>query len=275
MHRMSQEHGPNSERSASRPTVVSVSASPVSVSAPSLCVGQNRDHYQLCPTGYLCCLAYFILNNGRPKSGSMLLYSRKKVRYRRDGYCWKKRKDGKTTREDHMKLKVQGTEYNLMTGRIDCGELLSEFSFLVPLPASRVPALFSPHFALTSLGVNAPVNVMMPLGSALSEYIDWYSSAVIRRGRGEMERLSEQQCGTIGVNGWGLESHISRRGRVIVKDIRIKVMHLADKTSDAPLTLPPQVPQKIIHNCSSCLSRLHNTLLYYTILIRVLFMRSH
>ncbi|KAI5744988.1 hypothetical protein M8J76_007214 [Diaphorina citri] len=41
----------------------------------------------------------------RPKSGSMLLYSRKKVRYRRDGYCWKKRKDGKTTREDHMKLK--------------------------------------------------------------------------------------------------------------------------------------------------------------------------
>ena len=49
---------------------------------------------------------------GRPKSGSMLLYSRKKVRYRRDGYCWKKRKDGKTTREDHMKLKVQGTEVN-------------------------------------------------------------------------------------------------------------------------------------------------------------------
>lgn len=42
----------------------------------------------------------------RPRSGSMLLYSRKKVRYRRDGYCWKKRKDGKTTREDHMKLKV-------------------------------------------------------------------------------------------------------------------------------------------------------------------------
>lgn len=52
---------------------------------------------------------YFLFRS-RPKSGSMLLYSRKKVRYRRDGYCWKKRKDGKTTREDHMKLKVQGTE---------------------------------------------------------------------------------------------------------------------------------------------------------------------
>ena len=39
-----------------------------------------------------------------------MLYSRKRVRYRRDGYCWKKRKDGKTTREDHMKLKVQGIE---------------------------------------------------------------------------------------------------------------------------------------------------------------------
>jgi hypothetical protein len=45
----------------------------------------------------------------------MLLYSRKKVRYRRDGYCWKKRKDGKTTREDHMKLKVQGTEVRTPT----------------------------------------------------------------------------------------------------------------------------------------------------------------
>ena len=51
----------------------------------------------------------------RPKSGSMLLYSRKKVRYRRDGYCWKKRKDGKTTREDHMKLKVQGTEVSILS----------------------------------------------------------------------------------------------------------------------------------------------------------------
>ncbi|KPM06915.1 CG-1 domain containing protein [Sarcoptes scabiei] len=48
--------------------------------------------------------------NRLPKSSSMLLYSRKRVRYRRDGYCWKKRKDGKTTREDHMKLKVQGIE---------------------------------------------------------------------------------------------------------------------------------------------------------------------
>lgn len=46
----------------------------------------------------------------------MLLYSRKKVRYRRDGYCWKKRKDGKTTREDHMKLKVQGTEVSSRAG---------------------------------------------------------------------------------------------------------------------------------------------------------------
>ena len=45
-----------------------------------------------------------------PSSGVMLLYNRKKARYRKDGYCWKKRRDGKTTREDHMKLKVQGIE---------------------------------------------------------------------------------------------------------------------------------------------------------------------
>ncbi|XP_068785657.1 calmodulin-binding transcription activator 2 isoform X2 [Struthio camelus] len=46
----------------------------------------------------------------RPQNGSIILYNRKKVKYRKDGYCWKKRKDGKTTREDHMKLKVQGVE---------------------------------------------------------------------------------------------------------------------------------------------------------------------
>ncbi|XP_051937681.1 calmodulin-binding transcription activator 2 isoform X3 [Hippocampus zosterae] len=46
----------------------------------------------------------------RPKNGTIILYNRKKVKYRKDGYCWKKRKDGKDTREDHMKLKVQGME---------------------------------------------------------------------------------------------------------------------------------------------------------------------
>ena len=65
----------------------------------------------------------------RPKSGSMLLYSRKKVRYRRDGYCWKKRKDGKTTREDHMKLKVQGMEVRMMLWTLE----LERFLFTVPL----------------------------------------------------------------------------------------------------------------------------------------------
>lgn len=46
----------------------------------------------------------------RPQSGCLLLFNRNSVRYRKDGYCWKKRKDGKTIREDHMKLKVQGLE---------------------------------------------------------------------------------------------------------------------------------------------------------------------
>uniref|UniRef100_A0A671X7Z9 CG-1 domain-containing protein n=1 Tax=Sparus aurata TaxID=8175 RepID=A0A671X7Z9_SPAAU len=53
----------------------------------------------------------------RPQNGSMILYNRKKVKYRKDGYCWKKRKDGKTTREDHMKLKVQGVEVRGCDGK--------------------------------------------------------------------------------------------------------------------------------------------------------------
>lgn len=54
------------------------------------------------------------LHGSRPQNGSMILYNRKKVKYRKDGYCWKKRKDGKTTREDHMKLKVQGVEVSAL-----------------------------------------------------------------------------------------------------------------------------------------------------------------
>lgn len=53
----------------------------------------------------------------RPQNGSIILYNRKKVKYRKDGYLWKKRKDGKTTREDHMKLKVQGMEVRRASSR--------------------------------------------------------------------------------------------------------------------------------------------------------------
>ncbi|TRY56599.1 hypothetical protein DNTS_003512 [Danionella cerebrum] len=72
------------------------------------------------------------------KNGSMILYNRKKVKYRKDGYCWKKRKDGKTTREDHMKLKVQGVEsgsinlppcWEALPSQVDCRAL---FGFCSP-----------------------------------------------------------------------------------------------------------------------------------------------
>lgn len=59
----------------------------------------------------------------------MILYNRKKVKYRKDGYCWKKRKDGKTTREDHMKLKVQGVEVRcLALGRVSLPTYLLTYS---------------------------------------------------------------------------------------------------------------------------------------------------
>eukprot|EP00039_Didymoeca_costata_P009093 m.120421 g.120421 ORF g.120421 m.120421 type:complete len:733 (-) comp14358_c0_seq1:84-2282(-) len=44
----------------------------------------------------------------RPDPGSVFLYDRQKVKFRRDGYNWKKRKDGRTQREDHAKLKIGG-----------------------------------------------------------------------------------------------------------------------------------------------------------------------
>uniref|UniRef100_A0A668SMY2 CG-1 domain-containing protein n=1 Tax=Oreochromis aureus TaxID=47969 RepID=A0A668SMY2_OREAU len=76
----------------------------------------------------------------RPQNGSMILYNRKKVKYRKDGYCWKKRKDGKTTREDHMKLKVQGVEW--------CQSFI--LSLPPPVPVSIPPSVspLSPSLSL-------------------------------------------------------------------------------------------------------------------------------
>eukprot|EP00291_Cryptomonas_curvata_P018931 CAMPEP_0172170210 /NCGR_PEP_ID=MMETSP1050-20130122/11136_1 /TAXON_ID=233186 /ORGANISM="Cryptomonas curvata, Strain CCAP979/52" /LENGTH=97 /DNA_ID=CAMNT_0012841357 /DNA_START=78 /DNA_END=368 /DNA_ORIENTATION=- len=47
----------------------------------------------------------------RPASGQLVLYDRGAVRhFRRDAHGWKKKRDGKTLREDHEKLKIDGVE---------------------------------------------------------------------------------------------------------------------------------------------------------------------
>eukprot|EP00824_Muranothrix_gubernata_P017381 TRINITY_DN35646_c0_g1_i1.p1 TRINITY_DN35646_c0_g1~~TRINITY_DN35646_c0_g1_i1.p1 ORF type:complete len:327 (+),score=56.83 TRINITY_DN35646_c0_g1_i1:237-1217(+) len=45
----------------------------------------------------------------RPASGTLFLFDKHKVRYRKDGYEWKKKRDGRTPREDHEEIKFQGT----------------------------------------------------------------------------------------------------------------------------------------------------------------------
>lgn len=43
----------------------------------------------------------------KPSAGSLFLFDRKALRYfRKDGHRWRKKKDGKTVREAHEKLKV-------------------------------------------------------------------------------------------------------------------------------------------------------------------------
>lgn len=43
----------------------------------------------------------------KPASGSVFLFDRKVLRYfRKDGHNWRKKKDGKTVKEAHEKLKV-------------------------------------------------------------------------------------------------------------------------------------------------------------------------
>ena len=42
----------------------------------------------------------------QPPSGSLFLYDREVTKFRKDGWTWDKRPDGKAIREDHAKLKV-------------------------------------------------------------------------------------------------------------------------------------------------------------------------
>uniref|UniRef100_A0A915KLL1 Uncharacterized protein n=1 Tax=Romanomermis culicivorax TaxID=13658 RepID=A0A915KLL1_ROMCU len=46
----------------------------------------------------------------RPQNGSLILYTKKDHSYKSDGYSWKRRKEGKVIREDHMRLKVKSVE---------------------------------------------------------------------------------------------------------------------------------------------------------------------
>jgi len=45
-----------------------------------------------------------------PQSGSLFLFNKRLVKFRKDGVNWRKQKDGKTVRESHEKLKVGGVK---------------------------------------------------------------------------------------------------------------------------------------------------------------------
>uniref|UniRef100_A0A3Q3KNK2 CG-1 domain-containing protein n=1 Tax=Monopterus albus TaxID=43700 RepID=A0A3Q3KNK2_MONAL len=91
----------------------------------------------------------------RPQNGSMILYNRKKVKYRKDGYCWKKRKDGKTTREDHMKLKVQGVEVRVCSGKT----CLSIWLLRKPIPLPHLA--FSHTYIQTKQDLDSSYSVVI------------------------------------------------------------------------------------------------------------------
>lgn len=61
-----------------------------------------------------CVNCQLILNSICFSAGSLFLFDRKALRYfRKDGHRWRKKKDGKTVREAHEKLKVCSSIYYL------------------------------------------------------------------------------------------------------------------------------------------------------------------
>lgn len=71
----------------------------------------------------------------QPSAGSLFLFDRKALRYfRKDGHRWRKKKDGKTVREAHEKLKVCSSIYYL---------LAVWMFFIVIMPMGRTMTAFS------------------------------------------------------------------------------------------------------------------------------------
>ncbi|KAL3727788.1 hypothetical protein ACJRO7_032523 [Eucalyptus globulus] len=68
----------------------------------------NEIHAMLCNYKYFSILVKPV---NLPKSGTIVLFDRKMLRnFRKDGYNWKKKKDGKTVKEAHEHLKVGNEE---------------------------------------------------------------------------------------------------------------------------------------------------------------------
>ncbi|GKV06851.1 hypothetical protein SLEP1_g18676 [Rubroshorea leprosula] len=78
------------------------------------------------------------LNGFCYSGGSLFLFNRKALRnFRKDGHCWRKKKDGKTVREAHEKLKVCCSIYYYL--------MVWMFSN-VTMPTGRKMKIFSAEF---------------------------------------------------------------------------------------------------------------------------------
>ena len=90
----------------------------------------------------------------QPRSGQLVLYDRAVVKhFRRDAHEWKKKKDGKTVREDHEKLKIESVE------RLTCCYAHSEQS---PSFHRRIYWLIPPKTAPASSEGGKEGSVEMP-----------------------------------------------------------------------------------------------------------------
>lgn len=67
--------------------------------------------------------------------GSLFLFDRKVLRYfRKDGHKWRKKKDGKTVKEAHERLKVKldGPSFSDCQESLMMEDLISEIQYLHP-----------------------------------------------------------------------------------------------------------------------------------------------
>ncbi|XP_064975474.1 calmodulin-binding transcription activator 4-like isoform X3 [Musa acuminata AAA Group] len=92
----------------------------------------------------------------KPPSGSLFLFNRRVLRYfRNDGYSWQKKKNGKTAREGHERLKVGNSEaINCYYARGEKNSCIQRRSYWMLDPAYEHIALV--HYREIIEGINVP-----------------------------------------------------------------------------------------------------------------------
>ncbi|XP_037491917.1 calmodulin-binding transcription activator 5 isoform X2 [Jatropha curcas] len=144
----------------------------------------------------LCNYKYFVINVKPvhlPKSGTIVLFDRKKLRnFRKDGHNWKKKKDGKTVKEAHEHLKVGNEEriHVYYAHGEDNQTFVRRCYWLLDKTLEHIVLV---HYRETQEFQGSPVTPMNSNSSSISDQSPWLISEEFDSGAGNAYHTGEKE----------------------------------------------------------------------------------